>query len=136
MKTATHIQASIGHETYPTKISARGHVLTADEPVESGGKDLGPTPTELLLSSLASCTASTVRMYANRKGWELDRVNIQMSISAGYHEDGPYSRINSQIEFEGNLDAKQRARLLEIAGKCPIHRVLTRPIEINTLPVL
>lgn len=132
MNTKTKIQAGIGHEHFVTRISMRGHLLVADEPLDNGGKDSGPTPTELILSGLAACTASTLRMYADRKGWELDRIDIELGIDIEKTATGQISRIQSMIKLSGNLDPEQKARLLEIAGKCPVHRLLTNPIEITT----
>ncbi len=132
MNTKSKIQAGIGHEHFVTRISMRGHLLVADEPLDNGGKDSGPTPTELILSGLAACTASTLRMYADRKDWELDRIDVELGIDIEKTGTGQISRINSTIKLSGNLDPEQKARLLEIAGKCPVHRLLTNPIEINT----
>ena len=132
MSTKTKIQAGIGHEHFVTRISMRGHLLVADEPTDNGGKDSGPTPTELVLSGLAACTASTLRMYADRKEWELDRIDVEMGITIEKTGTGQISRIDSMIRLSGNLDQEQRDRLLEIAGKCPVHRLLTNPIEITT----
>lgn len=132
MSTKTKIQAGIGHEHFVTRISMRGHLLVADEPTDNGGKDSGPTPTELVLSGLAACTASTLRMYADRKEWELDRIDVEMGITIEKTGTGQISRIDSMIRLSGNLEQEQRDRLLEIAGKCPVHRLLTNPIEITT----
>lgn len=132
MNTKSKIQAGIGHEHFVTRISMRGHLLVADEPLDNGGKDSGPTPTELILSGLAACTASTLRMYADRKDWELDRIDVELGIDIEKTGTGQISRINSTIKLSGNLDPEQKARLLEIAGKCPVHRLLTNPIEIKT----
>ncbi len=132
MNTKSKIQAGIGHEHFVTRISMRGHLLVVDEPLDNGGKDSGPTPTELILSGLAACTASTLRMYADRKDWELDRIDVELGIDIEKTGTGQISRINSTIKLSGNLDPEQKARLLEIAGKCPVHRLLTNPIEIKT----
>lgn len=132
MNTKSKIQAGIGHEHFVTRISMRGHLLVADEPLDNGGKDSGPTPTELILSGLAACTASTLRMYADRKDWELDRIDVELGIDIEKTGTGQISRIHSTIKLSGNLDPEQKARLLEIAGKCPVHRLLTNPIEIKT----
>jgi putative redox protein len=104
------------------------HRLRADEPEEKGGGDTGASPHELLLSSLAACTSVTLRLYAHRKGWPLTNAKIRLS---GRHEDGRYV-INRQVQLEGPLDLDQRARLLEIADRCPVHRTLTGAIVINT----
>ncbi len=132
MEVKTKIHASIGHDRYATRITARGHVFIGDEPDDNGGKDLGPTPTELVLSGLASCTTATLRMYADRKGWNLDGVTLHIGIRIEKHPDGQISRIFSELELEGELEASQKDRLLDIARKCPVHRMLTHPILIET----
>ncbi len=132
MSTKTKILAGIGHEHYVTKLSMRGHLLVADEPLDNGGKDAGPTPTELVLSGLAACTASTLRMYIDRKGWEVERIDLELSISIEKTETGQISRIDRVIHITGNITDEQKARLLEIADKCPVHKLLINPIEIKT----
>lgn len=131
MSTKTKILAGIGHEHYVTKLSMRGHLLVADEPVDNGGKDAGPTPTELVLSGLAACTASTLRMYIDKKGWEVERIDLELTIDIEKTDTGQTSRISSIIDISGNITAEQKERILEIAAKCPVHRLLTNPIEIN-----
>jgi len=116
------------------------HRLCADEPVAVGGDDLGPDPYALLLMSLGACTSMTIRLYAERRGWPLQRVIVRLSHRRIHAEDcagcetksGLVDHIDRDIELEGALDAEQRARLLEIAGKCPIHRTLTSEIDIAT----
>lgn len=132
MSTKTKILAGIGHEHYVTKLSMRGHLLVADEPFDNGGKDAGPTPTELVLSGLAACTASTLRMYIDRKGWEVERIDLELSIATEKTETGQIPRIDRIIHFTGNITEEQKSRLLEIADKCPVHKLLTNPIEIKT----
>lgn len=132
MSTKTKILAGIGHEHYVTKLSMRGHLLVADEPLDNGGKDAGPTPTELVLSGLAACTASTLRMYIDRKGWEVERIDMELSISIEKTETGQISHIDRVIHITGNITDEQKARLLEIADKCPVHKLLINPIEIKT----
>ena len=133
METATKIQASIGLEPYVTRISTRGHVITGDETHENGGKDLGPTPTELVLSGLAACTASTLKMYADRKEWPVERINVRIGIHTDKHPDGTQTaHMKRVIQFEGLLTDDQKERMLQIAEKCPIHRLLTNEVEIVT----
>ncbi len=132
MTTKTKILAGIGQEHYASRISMRGHVITADEPLSNGGKDLGPTPTELLLSALASCTASTLRMYADKKGWDVDRIDLEVSIHIEKNETGQVSNIETQIAISGQVTADQKERMLEIARKCPLYRLLTNPLNISS----
>jgi putative redox protein len=132
MSTKTKIHAGIGHEHYVTKLSMRGHLLVADEPIDNGGKDAGPTPTELILSGLAACTASTLRMYIDKKDWEVERIDMELSIHIEKTEGGQISRIESIIDITGNITPEQKERILEIAAKCPVHKLLTNPVEIHT----
>lgn len=109
----------------------RGHHWLADEPLEAGGADQGPTPTTLLLSALGACTAMTLRMYAERKSWPLAGVEVQLE----FNPDGPPAEgndIRRRITLQGSLTAEQRERLLDIANKCPLHKVLTARTRIHT----
>ncbi|HYB94078.1 MAG TPA: OsmC family protein [Vicinamibacterales bacterium] len=111
-------------------ITVAGHRLRADEPLEKGGGDTGPAPHELLLAALGSCTAMTLKMYADRKGWALKDVHI--TLNAQTSEAG--FEITRQLSLHGELDAEQRQRLIEIADKCPVHRTLLGDIIIRTAP--
>ena len=105
-----------------------GHAIRSDEEAEEDGDDTGATPHELLLAALGSCTAMTLRVYAERKGWPLEDVRVTLN---GVNGEGGYV-ITRQVAIHGNLDAEQRQRLLEIADKCPVHRTLMGEITINT----
>lgn len=123
------ISANIEKELYRIEIKTpTGNILYADEPVEKGGLDKGFSPRELLASSLAACTCATVRMYADRKNWELDKVNISIELT---EEDGQ-TKFTRNLEFIGKLDDTQRARLLTVANACPIHKILSGTIVIET----
>ena len=126
------IRGVIGRETYASQMTMRGHTVQADEPVDNGGKDLGPTPTELVLSGLAACTVSTLRMYADRKGWDVDRIEVELSIQILKTETGQSSQIKSVIEISGEVTEDQKLRMLDIARKCPVHKLLTNPIQIDS----
>lgn len=116
------------------------HHLLADEPVAAGGNDRGPGPYELLLMSLGACTTMTLRLYADRKRWPLQRVSVELRHHKIHAEDcadcetkhGMLDRIERVIALEGALDAAQRQRLMEIADMCPVHRTLTSEIKIET----
>ena len=110
------------------ELAVRGHSLLADEPVEDGGADTGPTPTELLAASLAACTAITVEMYAGRKGWDLGEVEVEV----GYELEAPgRARYDLVVKIPRPLESDQRERLQVIAGKCPVHRLLTGNVTIT-----
>ena len=117
----------------PPKHFDRPHQLLADEPKDTGGNDAGPTPYELLLSALGACTSMTLRMYADRKGWQLKEVRVVLTHSRDYARDCAecdtkatmVDRIERQITLVGELSGEQRQRLLEIADRCPVHKTLT-----------
>jgi putative redox protein len=122
------------------KIQVGGHTLIADEPASAGGDDLGPTPYDLLLAALGACTSMTVRMYARRKNWPLRSTTVTLTHSRIHAADceacettsGRLDHILREVSFDGDLDADQRARLLEIADKCPVHRTLHSEVVIET----
>jgi putative redox protein len=110
------------------EISVGPHGLRADEGPEAGGDDTGPVPHEMVLAGLGACTSMTVKMYADRKGWPLQSVDVRLS---GRHEGGVFV-IDRRVSLAGPLDDAQRARLLEIAGKCPVAKTLQGSIRIQT----
>lgn len=123
-----------------TQIQARGHTFVADEPIKAGGNDEGPTPYDLLVAGLGACTGMTLRMYADHKGWPLEEIVVHLRHSkihvADLVEDTSSDRptgidqIEREIEVLGELDDAQRARLLEIANRCPVHRTLESDIRV------
>ncbi len=121
-------------------ISVGKHRLRADEPPDAGGTDTGPSPYDLLLAGLGACTSMTVRMYADLKQLPLDKVTVRLRHEKIHAQDcsecdtreGKIDRIDREIELEGKLDEAQRARLLEIANKCPVHRTLRSEVWIPT----
>ena len=125
---------------FTQKITAGSHHLTSDEPIEAGGADSGPSPYDLLLSALGSCTSMTVAMYARRKAWPLEGVTVRLRHSRVHAADcadcetkaAMLDRIELDIRLAGALSEEQRAKLLEIAGKCPVHRTLVSEIDIQT----
>ncbi|MCG3753156.1 OsmC family protein [Amycolatopsis sp. Poz14] len=129
-----------GSGRYAQRVTTAGHEFLADEPESVGGTDAGPTPYDLLLSALGTCTSMTLRMYADRKGIPLTRTTVRLRHDRVHARDcercetevGLISRITREISLEGDLDDAQRARLLEIADKCPVHRTLSHEIAIET----
>ncbi|MFH7002759.1 OsmC family protein [Flavobacterium bizetiae] len=125
------ISAQIDTRLYRTEIkSASGNIVIADEPQEMGGKNLGFSPSELLASSLASCTLITLRMYINRKQWDVSEINIKVDFERDANQN--VSLFTRKIEIIGEVDQTQRQRLETIANSCPIHKTLTHSIEIKT----
>ncbi|MQC27242.1 MAG: OsmC family peroxiredoxin [Chloroflexi bacterium] len=128
-------------ENLQVEINAGTHRLIADEPVAVGGEDQGPNPYDLLLASLAACKIITVQMYAKRKGWPLEGVEVSLSTRKVHARDceecdsDPDARVDlieAEIRFNGDLDAAQLERLTEISTRCPVHRTLTSETVIRT----
>ena len=134
----TRRRSSSGISRMAQEMHIGRHRLTADEPVEAGGSDLGPNPYDFLLAGLGACTSMTLRLYADHKKWPLEQVRVRLSHEKIHAVDcadcetkeGRIDRIDRQIEVLGPLDATQRQRLLEIAEKCPVHRTLHSEIKI------
>lgn len=129
-----------GAEGFVQEITAGGHHLTTDEPVEAGGTDRGPGPYDLLLAALGSCMSMTIALYARRKQWPLETVTIRLTHSRVYakdcedcmiRDDTRLDRIETEVALTGALTSEQERRLLEIAHKCPVHRTLTSEINIR-----
>ena len=131
-----------GSEAHPfgQRITAGGHQLVADEPAAIGGADSGPTPYDLLLAGLGACTAITVRMYADRKGWPLRQMTVRLRHSRIHAVDcldcetktGQLDQIERELHFEGDLTDDQRTRLMSIAERCPVHRTLHSEVLVAT----
>jgi len=128
---------------YTQRVRAGPHALTADEPEAIGGRDAGPNPYELLLASVGACTTITVRMYADRKRWPLKSVGLRLhhrKINAEQCADcetrtGKIDRIECELELRRDLTPEQRRRLLEISGRCPVHKTLHSEVMITTRAV-
>ena len=124
------ITAHLGQDKFKTTIKTATNTLIADEPLELEGQDLGFSPKELLTAALGSCTIITLKMYANHKGWNLTDVNIEVTFD--WNNEETKSVFTRKIELIGNLTEEQKDRLLKIADKCPVHKVLMNPTEIET----
>ena len=128
-----------GSGTYTQQITAGHHRLVADEP-KPIGDDAGPNPYDLLLAALGACTSMTVRMYADRRGWPLERVQVTLRHSRIHAQDcadcettnGWIDHIDRHVEIAGDLDDIQRQRLLDISKRCPVHQTLTSEVHITT----
>ena len=121
------------------EIDSGSHTFYADEPVDAGGDDAGPNPYELLLGALGACTSMTLLLYARRKGWPLEDVEVRLSHRRDHARDcadcpdktARIDVIERRITLKGELDEAQRLRLLEIAEKCPVHRTITGTVKID-----
>ena len=138
------VAAQIGPTGYTTEIWSGKHKLIADEPIAVGGRDLGPSPYDLLLSALASCTIITLRMYCVRKNWDLSGIQVYLNHNKSYEDDCAHcnearakiDHIDRKIVLQGELDANQIERLKVIADKCPVHKTLTGDIHIKSFTQL
>jgi putative redox protein len=125
------VQASIGKEPFATRLDVGSHHLLADEPDSLGGADQGPNSTQLLLASLGACAAITLKMYAQRKQWPLSAAEITVTLNpAGKSADGA-TDIGVTVELQGPLTREQRDRLMQIAGRCPVHRIIAGEVRIT-----
>jgi putative redox protein len=125
--------AETGEGSYTQTVENGRHTLTADEPLDMGGLDKGPSPFEFVLAGLGACTTMTLRMYADRKGWPLEKVSVKLT----HHKEDDMGNtvvdiITRDITLTGALDAEQRQRLLEIANKCPVHKMLENNPKLQT----
>ena len=127
-------------DTYTTTLKAGDHYLTADEPKSVNGHNFGPTPYELVASGLAACTAMTIKMYAGRKQWPLEDVEVHVTYKKDHAEDSIHQEdkgakidiFDREIKLTGDLDSSQQERLLEIANKCPVHKTLHAEVLVRT----
>ena len=134
------VSTTVGADGYRADVTARTHNFVIDEPATLGGGDMGPTPYEYLLGALSGCTAMTLRLYANRKKWPLERVEVRMRTSRSHETDCEncdraavgITRIERQVDLIGPLSEEQRQRLMEIADRCPVKQTLERGIKVET----
>lgn len=131
---------AITKEELTTQVSTEGHMGLVDEPVEIGGLDKGPTPYDLLCGALASCTSITLRLYANRKEWEVSRIRVEVRYAKEYKADcencdqssPKVDTFERMISIEGDLTDQQKERMLQIANNCPVHKTLESDIHISS----
>lgn len=125
-----HVSAELGSQNYRTLITAGSNTFVADEPLEKGGGNLGPSPGELLAASLAACTSITLKMFAANKQWPLESIQVDVSFA---QEPGFESTVmERKVTLKGSLSDEQKERLLAVANKCPVHKTLVQTIFINT----
>ncbi|WP_121490054.1 OsmC family protein [Chryseobacterium sp. 7] len=127
---AVTVKANLGKTKYYTEVTAGENTIITDEPIDKGGQNKGLNPMEILATSLASCTAATLRMYIERKEWDVENINVEVEL-----ENFPLTKravFKRDISFDGILDDEQCKRLHTIADACPVHKILTNDIEILT----
>ncbi|MTI26461.1 bifunctional alpha/beta hydrolase/OsmC family protein [Fulvivirga kasyanovii] len=140
LSTDKQVVCRTGDDGYTTQIQAGDHPLLADEPTSVGGKNLGPTPYDLLVAGLGACTGMTLRMYADRKKWPLDEVRVHLQHSKVHEQDcencddenAKLDQVTREIELFGDLTDEQKERLIEIANKCPVHKTLHAGVQVKT----
>jgi putative redox protein len=140
LKTHKQVVARLGDTGYATDIMAGRHGMIADESEDVGGYDFGPSPYQYLSSALGACTAMTMQMYARRKGWPLEEVNVHLAFDRRYRDDCEdcsrderrIENFSREIEIQGPLSQDQIGRLLEIADRCPVHKTLEKGATITT----
>ena len=144
-KLSTDGEQLVGHlniveDNFTTSIQTKKHSLIADEPISVGGNDFGPSPYEYLNAALAACTVMTLKMYAERKKWDLQEVFVYISHSKKHSDDLPLEvdkpkyldHISKKLKFVGNLDATQKERLKEISSRCPVHKTIASEVIFET----
>jgi len=133
MSTIDTVKALAGEQPYTVTLTDDlNHQWLADEPVEDGGANLGPSPMRMLLGSLGACTAITLKMYAARKQWPLSGIEVTLQLNPQSKAAAGGNDITRQITLHGELSDEQRERLLQIANACPVHKLLTGEVRVNT----
>lgn len=135
------VRVRLAGDSYTSEVLTPYHHLLADEPTSVGGQNLGPTPYDLLMASLGTCTAMTLKMYADRKGWDLGEINVYLNHEKVHQLDsegvensaeGKISKFTRYLEIKGDVTEEMKEKLLEIADKCPVHKTLHEPITVET----
>ncbi|HEY6070028.1 MAG TPA: OsmC family protein [Chthoniobacterales bacterium] len=137
---APHVIVHGDAKGFAQKIDIGSFHIDADEPVSYGGTDTGPSPYDLILGALGACTSMTIGLYARKRSWPVDKITVSLRHSKIHAKDcddcetkeGRIDRVEMEIHLEGALTDEQRAKLMEVAGKCPIHQTLTHEINIKT----
>jgi putative redox protein len=118
---------------YRTELQVGDHVLIADEPIEQGGQNSGPEAHSILLSSLAACTTITIKMYVDRKGWDVGEIEVDCKLERSKNRGEQVSTAQQKIKFSKDLDDDVKKRILAISKKCPVHKTLSPAISIETI---
>jgi putative redox protein len=126
------VHGTIGNEKYKCTIEWRNGVIISDEPVSSGGKDLGPDPHSLFLASIASCILMTIRMYIDRKGWDVSNIAVDANMYEEKKEDHTTYIIDRDIKFLSEIDDNKKTRILAIVEHCPVSKILTGDTKVRT----
>jgi putative redox protein len=127
------VEAKLGAKKYKTIVTAGEHQFIIDEPTDIGGQNLGPSPTEILLGALASCTAITMRMYADRKEWDLGEIRVKVERKEVLTEKGVSTRLHKTFLFEKTPTDKQLSRLNRIAELCPVSKLLSQEVQMKII---
>ena len=142
-KTEPHVIVHGTAAGFAQEIEIGSHELFADEPLSYGGTDSGPSPYDLILAALGACTSMTIGLYARKRSWPVEKITVSLWHSKIHAKDcddcetkeGRIDRIEMEIHLDGSLTDEQRAKLIEVAGKCPVHQTLTSEINIKTRAV-
>ena len=130
MAKTTNSEVVLTNKNYLAEAKTRNHFLTIDEPVAAGGDDNGPTPVEYLLTAIGGCVSITLRMYSERKGWDVGKITVNVSQKEEQTPEGIKKSLVEEISFENEITEDQRKRLLVIAGKCPVAKMVKGETEI------
>ncbi|MDA9312650.1 OsmC family protein [Vicingaceae bacterium] len=131
MKDTLHANGTLGSENYLMEIKTTNHTVMVDEPESIGGSNKYPNPAQYLLSALASCTAITIKMYADKKKWNVGEINVDVKMKEVISSGKTIKKIVKAVQFENPLEDDQIERLLTIGSKCPISKLLEQPIEME-----
>ena len=131
MKDTLHANGTLGSENYLMEIKTTNHTVMVDEPKSIGGSNQYPNPAQYLLSALASCTAITIKMYANNKKWNVGEINVDVKMKEVISSGKTIKKIMKAVQFENPLEDDQIERLLTIGSKCPISKLLEQPIKME-----
>lgn len=131
MKDTLHANGTLGAENYLMEVKTTKHTVMVDEPESIGGSDQHPNPAQYVLSALASCTAITIKMYANNKGWDVGNINVDVKMKEVISSGKPIKSIVKTLQFENSLDKERIERLLTIGSRCPVSKLLEQPVNME-----